>query len=177
LRKSIASVQQEQDAGNGGDRDSRDCQFGQLRQLSTLLQAGGAAALSREAHEASEANDALRSELARLTRECRDARSYLERAGTGDRFETGTQTEAKQLSCVGSSCPTTGRRSTTARSPACSLPGMPAIIDGANFQSSPTCARSSVVAEATSDAASALAPSGDDGRHSSGIEGEIDGQV
>jgi len=97
-----------------------------------------------QAQEAREANEGLRAELMQLMHEVRGLAHHQPAAGSG--LEAGTQTDAG--AAAGGAPTGTGRRVTAVRLSGCSLPGMPATVDGSNFQNSPIGARPSCIADA-----------------------------
>jgi len=107
------------------------CGIDQVRQLSLLLQeGGGSASMMREAQRAHQANDLLRSQLAHIVPRC--ANSTIETIEAGCQIMTVPSEEIKATN-MGA-----GRRSFSARQPGASF-------DCCGIQSSPDCARSSLV--------------------------------
>jgi len=118
------------------EQDANESSANKLRQVLSLRQAGGAAMLWDQVIQAREENEALRAQLAHVAQEGHPANVLgIETTDVGCQFE-----DPKIANSVGG-----GRRSTATRSPGCSLPGMPSIVDGSVLQNSPACARASLI--------------------------------
>jgi hypothetical protein len=142
LKRDVLSTTHAEQIDSSGAGHRVDDGTDKLRQLNALLQAGGGpTAMSQQARKASEANEVLRSKLAELMRSTRSASSSVEMTDAGCQMAGtagGSSEDSKQMSCTG-----LGRRSTAIRNPG-------AAFDGGNhpgFQSSPNCARASLIDE------------------------------